>query len=422
MSMRILIISNLYPPYTIGGYEQACRDTVEGLRARGHRVDVLTSAYGARRPTVARGVHRLLRLEPFWPTATRREATGFRAMLRHTLYSQRTLRTLLRAICPDIVYVWNMTGLPMTLLTLAQRSGVPLVFNIQDDWLPVLLHRDPWVVAWEHQSRSAVRRAAKGGLRALIAPLVPTRPPSVRGESAQYVSRAFAGRYAAQGWRFAREQVIYNGIDLSHFAPAARDRETVAHPHRLLFVGQLTPWKGAHVAIEAVASIARRRGEGTVAATLTIVGAGHDADYQDLLQRLVREHALDGIVTFRGAVPREETAAIYAEHDVLLFPSSWIEGFSLVLLEALASALPVVGTTTGGSAEILEDGVNGLVVPPDDAMALASQVKRLIDDPLLARRLGITGAEVVRQRFDDRHIIALVEDYLGQVVEAARRR
>jgi len=411
--VRILVLSNLYPPYTIGGYEQACRDTVEDLRDRGHHVEVLTSAYGLQRPTSADGIHRLLRLDPFW--LPERVRDGLPALFAHNVSGYKTLKRLLRSVRPDVVYVWNMAGLTISLLTGAQRAALPIVLNIQDKWL-LDMRRDPWFAAWTYQSRSTARAALKAMLRVLVDPLVPTRLPALRSESAQYVSAAFAALHTWHGWSFARERVIYNGIDTQVFA--ATRRELIMRPYKLLFVGQLAPGKGAHTAIEAVAILVRQLGRDAV--TLTIVGGGHDTVYQQRVHWLAHASALEDIVRFVGPVARPDTAALYADHDVLLFPSSWIEGFSLVLLEALASALPVVGTTTGGSAEILEDGRTGLVVPPDDVMALARQVARLIDDPRLAQRLGETGAAVVRQRFDRRHVIDEVEGYLSEAVSMAR--
>ncbi len=412
--MRILIVSNLYPPHVIGGYEQACHDTVEGLRARGHHVEVLTSTYGVERPVSAHGIHRLIRLHSFWTAQSPPE--GWPALFKHALCSQWSLRALLRSVRPDIIYVWSMTGMPMSLLTVAQRGDAPIVFSIQDRWLLTDLQRDRWFLAWTYRSRSSTRRITKAALRAFIDAFVPTCLPAPRGESAQYISQAFAAIYAQAKWHFARERVIYNGIDTSHFGLNKRDH--TARPYRMLFIGQLVPWKGAHTAIETLALLVRQRGRDI--GTLTIVGASRDAAYQERLRQMVRAHALDTLVTFVGAVPRARTATLYAEHDVLLFPSSWIEGFSLVLLEALACALPVVGTITGGSAEILQDGVTGLTVPPNDAPALLRQAGRLIDDPALAHRLATTGATIVRQRFDQRHIIMQVEGYLGAVIEAAR--
>jgi len=413
--VRILVISNLYPPYTIGGYEQACRDTVEGLRERGHHVEVLTSTYGLSRPAASRGVHRLISPFADWTGGAERPSS-WQELWRWNVGSARSLATLFHVVRPDVVYVWSLRGLPSSLLIATQRAGMPIVFNLQDPWLLELPGRDHWVATWNYRSHSPLRVAAKAVLRSAIEPVASTRFPVLVGASAQYASHAFASLYAEEGWHFVRERVIYNGLDLAQFAvtPGVWSGGTC----RLLCIGRLVAEKGAHVAIEALALLVQRRGHAV--ATLTIVGTSNDTDYQERLLRMVRAYGLDGLVEFRGAVPHAETAAVYAAHDILLFPSSWIEGFSLVLLEALACGLAVVGTTTGGSAEILRDAETALTVPPEDAEALARAVGLLLDDPALARRIATTGARTVREQFDQRHIVTQVEQFLRETAGAHR--
>jgi len=410
--MKILAIISLYPPYALGGYEQACRDTVEGLRERGHRVEVLTSMYGVDRQIVAQGIRRVLRSEPFWQGGAYR-TTGFIPLLRWHLQSNRYLRALLKAVRPDVVYVWQMIGLPMSLLATVQRAGIPVVVNVQDAWVLETMPADSWVCFWRKRPTNIIRRSVKAVLRYPIDSVVSTRLPDLRQESVHYVSKAFAGIYAANDYYFARERIIYNGIDVSHFVPATR---APRRPTRLLFLSRLNPEKGAHVAIVALALLGKELGRDT--ATLTVVGDSHDQEYKKQLHALVDEHDLHNLVTFHGAVPRAETAAIYNAHDIFIFPSSWLESFGLVLAEAMACGLPVVGTTPGGSAEILEGGVTGLAIPPEDAGALANGVRRLIGDPALAQRLAKNGLERVHATFDQRTIIKHVDAYLHEVVGA----
>lgn len=413
--MRVLVVSNLYPPYSIGGYEQACHDTVEGLRERGHHVEVLTSTYGLSRASATQGVHRLVPLHAHWAGGGERLGS-LRELWRWNVGNMRSLATLFHIVRPEIVYVWNMQGLPASLLTATQRTGTPIVFNLQDTWLLDLPRRDHWLATWDYRSRSYMRTAIKGVLRLAIEPVIPTHFPALDGESVQYISHAFASLYADEGWHFARERVIYNGLDLDRFA--ATPRVWIGETRKLLFMGRLAVEKGVHVAIEALALLVQQYGRDV--ATLTVVGTSNDIDYQERLRQMVRAHGLDGLVDFRGCVPHAETAAVYAAHDILLFPSSWIEGFSLVLLEALACGLPVVGTTTGGSAEILRDAETALTVPPENAQALSSAVARLIDTPSLAWQLGVMGAHVVREQFDQRHILAQVEHFLCEAVGVQR--
>ena len=86
-------------------------------------------------------------------------------------------------------------------------------------------------------------------------------------------------------------------------------------------------------------------------------------DYDKEIELLVRSLGLERSVRFTGLIPRERLPEIYKQHGTLIFPSVWDEPFSITLLEAMSSGLAVVGTTTGGSAELLADGVNALTFP-----------------------------------------------------------
>jgi len=103
---------------------------------------------------------------------------------------------------------------------------------------------------------------------------------------------------------------------------------------------------------------------------------------------------------------------IYRAHDIYVFPSVWAEPFSISLLEAMAAGLGVVSTATGGSREILEDGVNALVFPPDDHVACAEQIRRYLLDPVLFDNLRMTGREVVIEKYRIGKMVDAVENGL----------
>ena len=104
-------------------------------------------------------------------------------------------------------------------------------------------------------------------------------------------------------------------------------------------------------------------------------------------------------VRFLGAAQRSAVPQVLAEHDVLLFPSEWNEPFARSVLEGMAAGLVVVGTTTGGTGEILVDGETGLTFAAGDAVQLAAQIQRLVVDPELRRRLAQSSRRIVRQYY-----------------------
>jgi glycosyltransferase involved in cell wall biosynthesis len=154
-------------------------------------------------------------------------------------------------------------------------------------------------------------------------------------------------------------------------------------------VGRLSWKKGYPIALEA-AALLRERIPGL---RFDIVG---DGEQRAELEQRARALGLDGTVRFLGQ--RRDVADLMRTFDCYVL-SSVIEGMPNALLEAMALGRPVVTTSAGGSAEIVVDGSSGLVVPPNDARALADAVERVLRDPALARRLAEQGERRVREQF-----------------------
>jgi len=128
---------------------------------------------------------------------------------------------------------------------------------------------------------------------------------------------------------------------------------------------------------------------------LVAVGGGDDLLG---LQKLASQFGVADCVHFLECVSREELAGCYARADVFALPSTG-EGFGLVFLEAMAFGRPVVAAACGGTIDLVEDGVNGLLVPPRDTARLAQALGRLLRDGALLGELGRRVAEIVRRKF-----------------------
>jgi glycogen(starch) synthase len=383
--MRILVISNFYPPHFIGGYEIRCRDIVEALRSRGHDVRVLTSTHGVKRPEQTAHVYRWLKTDLALKTAP--AAVDLPKIFRKELINRRAFRRVCRAFLPDLVYVWNATHISISIAIKAQQMGIAVCYFISDHWL----------TAWQSDAlfslkhRSPMRLHRRLVWRPLISMLhilgILLRADLDLGR-VQFASRFLKQAALEAGRPVANAEVIHWGIDVNRFP----FNETANHPLRLLYVGQITSLKGVHTAVEAFKLVAEQPCHRR--AVLTIVGG---PDYDNRIHRLAASLGLENHIRFTGLIPREQLPAIYREHDVLLFPSVWDEPFSITLLEAMSCGLAVVGTNTGGSPEILKDEVNALIFPKEDAAACARQIVRLMKAPDLfdklrrnGRRLGVS--------------------------------
>ena len=179
----------------------------------------------------------------------------------------------------------------------------------------------------------------------------------------------------------------------------------------VIAVGRLVPQKGHDVLIRAFRTVVRDVPD----ARLLIVG---DGEGRASLAALIRACGLEGCVTLAGHRP--DIASLLRGATVLAHPSRW-EGFGLVLLEAMAVALPVVATRVSAIPEIIEDGVSGLLVPADDEHALASALVRVLRDHDLARRLGAAGRERQAREFSIERMARGTEEIYRQALRESIR-
>jgi glycosyltransferase involved in cell wall biosynthesis len=157
----------------------------------------------------------------------------------------------------------------------------------------------------------------------------------------------------------------------------------------------------------------QRRAEGE-SVSLTLVGGGHP-DYEAHLHDRVVALGLEAQVNFQGRVPREQIPSILANHDVFLFTSTWDEPIARTVMEAMAAGLAVVATAVGGQPEMLEDGQNSLVFPPEDAERLAECILRLRCDPDLCVELAEAGRRTVLERFTLERMVDEMEAWLASI-------
>jgi glycosyltransferase involved in cell wall biosynthesis len=242
-----------------------------------------------------------------------------------------------------------------------------------------------------------------------------------------YITEAVKARFPAIA---ARCHTVHNGVDTVRFCPSRKPLAQRERPQRLLFVGRLSPEKGAHVLIEAFHMLA----ESHPVLRLDLVGdpdvppyiylapdhrdpaaAGIRRFYgnrafdrlrrQLILRRraylaeLTAAAAGDARIVFHSQVAQTETLDFYRRATVFVFPSMWHEAFGMPIIEASACGLPVVATYSGGISEVVEHRRTGILVEPDQARDLAQAIGEVLDNPALARALGEAGRRRAVEQF-----------------------
>lgn len=181
---------------------------------------------------------------------------------------------------------------------------------------------------------------------------------------------------------------------------------------RFVYVGNLIPDKGIKIIFAACSILVKR---GCINFHVHIVGASSKEYSVELLRADIHEQGVNDYLTVHGAKYGEEKNAIMEQSDAFLFPTSYHnECFPLVLLEAMQHALPIIATPVGAIPDIVEDGVNGILVPERDPEALASAMKSLMDAPVHAAQMGDRGkekylAEYTETQFEQR-LLSIMND------------
>ena len=402
--MRILFLSNFFPPVRPGGYTQWCHEVAECLAARGHTIGVLTSCYELEKASASeQNIYRLLHLEGdlayYQPlhffTRWKKQHRENLVFLEHTI----------KDFDPDLIFVWGMWALSKALPALAEQL-LPgrVVYYLSDYWPSTIdMHTTYWQSPAQHWFMQPPKQVLSKIAMSVIAK---ESQPDLKLEQVICVSARVRDLLVEAGLPIQHACIIHGGIDIERFL-GVRKRNDLSGNLKLLYAGQLVRHKGVHTAIEAMARLVKQG----IQITLTLVGSGHP-DYEAFLRDLVAKERLQNFVTFHKPVSKDKMPGLLQQFDVLIFPSIYEEPLARITLEAMASGLAVVGTTTGGTKEILREGETGLTFAPEDANDLAEQVTRLIIDPDLRCRLAQAGRQIVLEHFTLDKMVNGIEAYL----------
>jgi glycosyltransferase involved in cell wall biosynthesis len=364
--MRLLLITNLYPPQELGGYGRCMADFAWGLLQRGHWLQVLCSDASylgcAGAGPSGEPVDRRLQLKGSFNQGVQVLHDGA-ARAAVDAANAQVLQRWLAAGPWDGVLLGNLDLLGPELLQPLLASGLRLLHHVGFVTPPFAREQFPGSAQYRLLAASgAVRQAlVQAGLPAADAP------------------------------------VVYPGARVDLFGPprVTRPLPSPGGPLRVCFAGLQMVSKGPHTLLEALVLL-RERG---VMAQAMLAGGSFQVDYASQLRRYCDAHGLGEQVWFAPQLTRDQLARFFRLNQVCVFPSLHPEAFGIVAAEAMASGLALISTGVGGAAELFDDGISGLAYPAGDAAALAERLARLAADPALLTRLQHNGQQRVRERF-----------------------
>lgn len=425
--MRVLQIVHGLPPASSGGTEAYTFNLCRALARRpGVSVTVLTRDADEQRPELSVRRERRGAIDVYAINNTFAACTTFEESYRHSELC-RVAAGIIGDVQPDVAHVQHLTALSTDIVAMLRSHDIPVVITLNDYW--PICHRGQLldldgercdgpgdagcancIPAGAIAPRGAWRAARR--MRELPIPLVRSIPPLVERAAGMVARRGTSDLSAMRAAHMRamlaeadvlltpsptlRERYIRFGIDparlepcdqgIETVAPCSRDAVSRSGPLRTGFAGSLMLSKAPHLLLDAIELLPR----GAVAVDFLGQVAPYHGDprYAIALERRLGHPSIRRY----GPVPHERVAEALADVDVLVVPSIWIENAPFIIREAFTAGVPVVASDLGGMADMVRDGVNGLLFEPGSAASLASALQRLIDEPTLlpTLRAGIS--------------------------------
>jgi phosphatidyl-myo-inositol alpha-mannosyltransferase len=368
-SVKILLVCP-YDWEAPGGVQVHVRQLAAELRTRGHRTTILAPGSRSSEDAGVRIVGRPVRV-PYRGTV---------APISFSPGAWRRIRSAMRSFDPDLIHAHEPLTPSISMLAVL-AAGAP-------------------VVATFHASLDRSR------LMELAGPAL--RQVSGRIDAAVAVSDA-AASFVRRVVRVPLE-IVPNGVDVQAFSDPGRSVEGLQEGPKILWVNRLDPQKGFEIMLRAFEQLASEVGD----VHLLVAGDGRD---RVLLRSLPGD--LRSRILRLGTVPHEELPRYHAAADVFVSPATGQESFGIVLVEAMAAGVPVVASDIEGYREVVRDGVDGLLVPPNDPNALAAAIRRVLSEPELAAALKAAGRSRA-QAFSWQAIAPRLEAVYDRVLSATR--
>lgn len=389
--MKILCISNYYPPFFEGGYEISVKESMDYMAARGHEIFILCGYKGAEQSSfehlsIKAGIPlRILRYIDYLDASikNKHEVEKFNYFIT---------QKILDFTNPDIVYFGSMKAVSISPVLAVQRSGHKRVFDLGDIWLKS--YTPP-------NLKSRIMRLAKSLLPFTITGKVWLDPVIAVSD---WLAKEVAALYHSKN-----VFVVPCGIAL----PAANQRPLKA-PLRFVFMGRIEPMKGLDLCIQAAGRVVAEHQDFVV----DIYGEADETYLQQCKKQIQRLH-LDHHFQFKGKT--DNPLQILAQYDVLIMPTLAREAFGRVIIEAMACSLIVLATDAFGPKEIITSERDGFLFPRASAPQLSALILKLFaTDTRVLEQIRSNARLKVEQYYEINLVKDKIENILNNIVNQTK--
>ncbi len=363
--MKILIISNYFPPHFKGGYELSCKDVTDYLHQKGEDMLVLCGDY-KKNEGESRQDYRIIRKLDYIDYNSSDYWNKSKVEKRNY---QLTLRVLER-FEPDVVYFWNQQYISLAPYWAVKKKAIPHIFDIGDIWPEKYYRAD-----FKGKMKFLVKRITPFFIDAkmVIDPVIIL---------SEWMRPLFQEKFASK-----TIYTIPRGVKVNSDIEINPDFEEI----RLMFAGRIEPLKGLDLIIKVLAKLKNLKWK------LDVYGDGEE-DYISQVRKLIEDNSLTERISFKGKVyPLDEA---YQGHDVFLFPTLAKEGFGRVAIEAMNYGLPVITVDRYGPHDIVKNAYNGFKCSPNDLDCWENSLKQILSDKQLLIKMSNNALATVKEKYD----------------------
>jgi len=384
--MKICFISNLYPPFIIGGAEVSVRRTAEGLVKKGHDVFVITTTTNKKTSIEEVNGVKVYRIDTLnlYAMYNHQNQPELLKLIWHAIdlwnpHSYFVVKSILKKEMPDIVHINNFKGISLSVFSAVKHLNLPLIFTAHDYSMIC-----PRANLLNGSGEICTNPSKLCKIYVKIQKYMVDNKPDLVTAPSQFVIDKLKEGGLFDG---VKTMKLPLGIELSD-----KKTEKSYDIIDILYVGNLSKHKGIHILINVFKRLEHEN------IRLHILGKGND---EDEFKKIAKS---DKRIIFHGFVPDEELVQLYQRANVTVVPSIWYDNSPMVIYESLRNGTPVIGSRIGGIPELVEDEYNGFLFEAGNEYELGSILINLIKNPSKLEKLSGGAFESVEKYSMDAHI------------------
>ncbi len=391
--MKILIISELFPPDVKGGYELRCEEACNWLHQKGYQLEVLTTRSECDENTHPYPIYRRFRKYPNGKTPS--EWFSWEK-IKYALLDNYCYSRTLSQVKPDLIYIWKCSEISRSLIPIIFQTSIPKLVDISSKWFHKVATQHGRIYRLletrnESIKKNFIKKCISSVLFAISFGNIPREYRfdwiTLEGYFTSHWNKNFHTKYILECEQFP---VFHTGVNLTSFP--FKLKENLSNKIKLLFVGRISEDKGFLLLLRQLAYLE------SIGVQLTVIGSFPTKSEKERIVTTVQNKGLESKVVFLGQKERNLISKYYHQADFTIFPSIWDEPFSRVPLESMSCGTPCISTDNPGSKELFDLNAP-IIILERSQKGLENSIAPYIHNADKFKKISLDGRKFIEKSF-----------------------